>query len=58
MESGAGAIFGLQFSEFSLKKLLGESGFNESPAWKRTWVDKSKRPTTRMQKSLMKATLN
>ena len=51
MESGAGALFGLQFSEFSLKKLLGESGFNErSPAWKRTWVDKSQRPTTRMQK--------
>lgn len=51
MESGTGAIFGLQFSEFSLKKLLGESGFNErSPAWKRTWVDKSQRPTTRMQK--------
>ena len=51
MESGVGAIFGLQFSEFSLKKLLGESGFKETtPRWKKTWVDKSKRPTTRLQK--------
>ena len=51
MESGVGALFGLKFSEFSLKKLLGEDVFNEkSPQWKRTWVDKTKRPTTRLQK--------
>ena len=51
MESGAGAIFGLQFSELVLKKLLGNLDLMKAVVpWKRTWVDKSKRPTTRMQK--------